>query len=540
MKSLFSILLLLFSFHFAQATSPFKNSDQIKQKLGFTSIYSERNDYGRIKVAVLDQGFYGYQKEIGKTLPSDTKYTQGPLAPPANMQVDHGLKMAQILISLMTNDMQDMQWAPQLTLYNVFGYTNFSAAIDDAIKNKVDVILYSEVWQYGGNNDGKGFINAEVNRAAKAGIVWVNAAGNFALTTYNSSIKTLADDWVQLPDQNNALQIKCEAAKGQQCPIKAVLEWNDFKDDVNLGTNKDLDLALTDDMLNIVETSALIQSADPKETRPGYSKYPREIIETNLKPGVYFLRVKNRSHNFGSQDRLRITVDGDQITMPSHSADESLLNPADNPNVVTVGASDSDRSSTSSRLHKPDIWTDSSILLPNGDEFRGSSNSAAIVAAGMALLKTEHRDWTQAQLLQAVSSSNGDVRSQANGGGGLSLATLGFQPTGSGCFLQDQMQVPWYVMNIINQGAVLVQTSASDRLMTSFDPLQLAPNLQRVRADDMIVVLPNGNISMYPRYGQIPAGAVEIFQTPSDAGLCDDSSGGNTVENSGPNLFRLQ
>lgn len=533
MRFLFSILLLLCSFHFAQASSPFRNIASIKKNLGFTDVYSRRNDNGRLNVAVLDQGFYGYEKEISQTLPADTKYVPGPIAAPANMQVEHGLKMAQILISLMTNDMQDMQWAPQLTLYNVFGFSNFKAAIDDAIKNKVDVILYSEVWQYGGNNDGKGFINLEVSRAAKAGIVWVNAAGNFALTTYNSPIQTLADDWVKLPDQNNALALRCEANKANKCTIKAVLEWNDFKDDVDLGTNKDLDFALTDDLLNIVKTSALRQSTDVNEARPGYSKYPREIIEADLKPGTYYLRVKNYSHNFGSADRLRITVDGDAITMPSHSNGESLLNPADNPNVITVGASDSDRSSTSTRFHKPDISTDSSIVLQNGDEFRGSSNSAAIVAAGIAIVKTENPDWTQAELLKAVSTTSGRTIS----GDGLPLATLGFAPTGNGCFLPLKMNPPEYIMNIINQGAILVQTTVSARLMTPFDPIRLQAGLQRANADDMIVVLTTGDLAVYPRYGYIPAGAVEIFQRPADAGLCDETVSGSS--HGGQNYFHL-
>src|SRR5690606_25780032 len=167
--------------------------------------------------------------------------------------------------------------------------------------------------------------------------------------------------------------------------------------------DKDLDIALTDDFLNIIQSSSLKQSADPKENRPGYSKYPREIIAAEIKTGSYLLRVKNRSSNFSKKDRLRITVDGDGITMPSYSPGESLLNPADNASVITVGASDSDRSSISLSLGKPDLLAPSSIRLTSGEEYRGSSNSAAIVAAGLALLKSEDTTLTRKELLQRTS-----------------------------------------------------------------------------------------------------------------------------------------
>ena len=195
------------------ADKPFTNFDALKSALGFTKYYSQSAPHAPIKIAILDKGFFGFEKEIGKTLPANTRYNAGPLTAPADLKVDHGLKMAQILTSLMTNDLQATQWTPSITLYNVFGYTNFKAAIDDIIANQVDIVLYSEVWEYGGNNDGQGFLNAEVTRATKAGVTWINAAGNFALTTYNTSIRTSSDDWVQLPDQNNSLAIRCENSK---------------------------------------------------------------------------------------------------------------------------------------------------------------------------------------------------------------------------------------------------------------------------------------------------------------------------------------
>lgn len=517
MKQLITFVSVLFSFAFSFAASPFSNLDGVKNSLGFSQYYSQKNTGRRLKIAVLDKGFYGYEKEIGRTLPAGTRYVAGPVASPENAQVEHGLRMAQILVAMMTNDLRASQWAPELTLYNVFGFSNFKAAIDDVIANKVDLVLYSEVWEYGGNFDGAGFINQEVSRATGNGVIWVNAAGNFALTTYNSPVHTLKDDWVQLPDANNALLIRCENRNGK-CPVKVVLSWNDFKNDVNLGTDKDLDLALTDDLLNIVQTSALKQSTDVNENRPGYSKYPREIIAAELSAGTYFLRVKNRSKNFSDRDQLRITVDGDGVVMPSHSVGETLLNPADNPSVITVGASDSERSSTSLSKNKPDVLAPSSVILNGGAEYRGSSNSAAIVAAGLGLLKSLDPRLTRQDLLKAVTGvgGGGDWNQR-----GLSLNLLGFGPTGPGCFNDVVYNpIPEYIRDVVSRGGVLVQTTAAVRVMVPFDPITLSPNLQRQLLNDMIVALPQGGYAVYPRRAMIPSGAVEIFQRPLEAGLC--------------------
>ncbi|MNJ92808.1 Subtilase family protein [compost metagenome] len=494
---------------------PFKNIDSIKKSLNFNSYYSQKNPSRPLKIAVLDKGFYGYEKQIGKTLPANTRYVAGPVTNPDGIRVEHGLKMAQILTSLMTNDLQAKQWMPELTLYNAFGYSNFKAAIDDVIANKVDLVLYSEVWEYGGNNDGQGFINAQVTRAARAGVLWVNAVGNFGRTTYNTRVRTGDDNWVALPDRNNALAIRCQPTQGKKCQVKIVLSWDDFKNDVEAGTKKDLDLALTDDLLNVIQSSALTQSSDRKESRPGYSKYPREIIAAELSPGLFYIRVKDRSNNLSDEDSLRITADGDGVSMPSNTPQETALNPADNPLVIAVGANDSDRSSSSLRMKKPDLMAPSSIVLQNDDEFRGSSNSAAIVAAGLALLKSAKPDMTREEMLRAVRVSY-DWHIP-----GLSLTLLKFAPTGDRCFLEAKLNpTPDYVKNVLGKGGVPVQTTAGIRIMVPFDPIRIAPYLSRALANDMVVVTPQGRYDVYSRTATIPSGAVEIFQRPLESGLC--------------------
>jgi len=521
MKSVLPLFLVFFIFGAqtsfgAQRSSIFKNAASLKRIYNFPKISSQKIER-KLKVAVLDKGFLGFKKEIGKSLPANTKYFAGPIQSPNDSKVDHGLKMAQILTEFAGEDA-----FVELQLHNVYGFSNFKAAIKSIIADKVDLVLYSEVWEFGSNFDGEGFINAEVQKALDAGITWVNAAGNVGKTTFNSEIKTGDEDWLILPDQNKSLKVICQKknsnANGKKeqeskCPIRIVLSWNDFKDTENIGTDKDLDLALTDDLLGIVQTSRLKQSRS-LETKAGESKYPREIITAEIKPGTYFIRVKNSSKNFNAEDRLRITVDGEFLTVPSADQNESLLNPADLEGVITVGAIDSERSSVSKELARPEFWVLSSLVLNDDKEFKGSSNSAAILAAAISLMLS--RD-------QALSAEDAlsQITHEINWGPrGLSLNQLYFRPINSRCFVESfPDQLPEHLQLMLARGAKFVETTASFRLMTPYDPISLTSQLARQRLDDLVLITPQG-MKTQNRFQATAQDAVEVFQTPLDTGLC--------------------
>lgn len=494
----------------SEASSLFKNSETLKRIYGFNVPTIAKP----LKVAVLDKGFMGFEGQIGQSLPPNTVYVPGPVAPPPDLKVEHGLRMAQIFWDLASDSGAYPNVVAELRLYNVFGFSNFQAAIQDLIADDVDLVLYSEVWEFGGNFDGGGFINAEVQKALDAGVVWINAAGNFAQTTFNSPIASAQDDWLKLPDQNQSLALRCLDNPQKKCQVKVVLSWNDFKDEPEIGTGKDLDLALTDDMLTVLQVSRLRQTNAP-QTGPGESKYPRESLTAELSPGLYFIRVKKMSDNFSSQDRLRITVDGEFLSMPSATPEESVLNPADLPGVLTVGAADSPRSGLSAKMKKPDLWALSSIILDDGQEFRGSSNSAAIVAARLALDLVEDSSLTSQDLL------NQNVSSTAwRGPRGLSLSVLAFQPTGQGCFKEVfEPNLSEHVLAMIARGAKLVETTHHLRLMVPYDPLTLDRRLRRQTMSDLILVSERGFYTQ-PRFSPTAPGAVEVFQIPQEAGLC--------------------
>ena len=547
-------------------TTPFQNLNQLANEIGINGFRVKPRAPQLVKVAILDNGFRGYQEQIGKTLPATTQYHAGPIAVDLQAEESHGLFMAQIVAGLL--DRAGGGTLPvEIHLFSAYGYSNLSAAVDQVIAQKFDVVLYSQVWEYGGNGNGRGFINAVVNKATDAGVIWVNAAGNFADSTFVAAVQADTDDWAKLPGPNNSVQVRCQShdkggtessaqpADEKNCHLRAVLSWNDFKDDVNVGTDKDLDLILTDDTLKIVQSAALTQKKVLDTNPQGQSLYPREILEADVAPGLYYLRVKIRSQNFDrSRDRLKITTSGDYVQLQNATnSTESLLSPADNSSVITVGASDSEKSSQGVSEHKPEISFDSAVKLKNGETYKGTSNSAAIAAAGVIILRAYHPTLTRAQAISMVrgglksetgappshdggaGTDDGDAgdgtppSSPPNGknGTGLPLQTLGFGATGpSGCFVPVQLPVQSLgVTQLLQRGAIGVMTTFGPKIFTPIDPLVYLPGWQRRQFDDILIVSLQG-FSLLPRAQEpyLNNLGYEVTQLPLDAFICEQAS----------------
>lgn len=512
-------------------STPFKNIGAIAKSVGFTA-YASTKSPRLVKIAILDNGFKDHGKEIGVSLPASTAYHAGPVPVDPASEESHGLFMAQMLAGLLDSS---TGISYELHLYSAFGYSNLQAAIDDVITRKFDVVLYSQVWEYGGNGDGHGFINALVDKALANGVVWINAAGNFGNGMYRSAIEIGDDNWLKLPGPNQTVRVRCQKGKksDDKCPLRAVLSWNDFHDDVTLGTDKDLDLIVTDDTLKIISSSALQQMAKIPDGATGASLYPREIVQTQLDPGLYFVRIKARSANFDkTKDVLRLTVSGDRLELVDRVNSETLLPPADNAGVITVGANDSEKSANSRAMRKPELETPSLVALTQGDQYKGSSNSAAITAAAAVVIKALRPEFTRQQIIAAL--NGGTSRFQGAQGLGLPLEMLQFAPTGPGCFKATVLPFfPAALKAVMGQGAVIVETTRGLKIFTQQDPFTLTGAL-RVSPDDMLVVSTQGYESL-PRSNQdyLPFGSYEVLQQPRGQTICPFGASGSDDTGSG-------
>jgi len=531
-----------------QTQSSFLNLQALIDELHLTPYYN-LVPTRRVKIAIFDKGFDGYEKVLGTELPADTKFFEGKVARDPSDATDHGKFMAMLLYDLMTNSGQAPQFAPDIYLYQVNGYTNFREAIDDIIVKKIDMVSYSEVRDTGGNFDGQGVWNTLVNKATSAGIIWANAAGNTARLTYNSEIVNGDDGNVVLPDAHNSLGISCNDTK-YKCHVRIVLNWNDFKNVVDAGTDKDLDLQLWDSKGKLVAQSALRQITDRSKQGPGNSLNPREIIAGDINYGQFYIVVKNISNNFTATDKMRIIIDAenDQVTANHFQVEESMLSPADNPNVITVGATRFPQSAVSMSMKKPDLLIESPLYFSGNLMSQGSTNSALMSTAGMGILKSLDPKLDKQALLEYTShpfdyTNNhytetkillGPARSLVkNQGKGLSRTQLGFSGQGSnGCFsfVQSGITVQSYLKDVLSKGVVTIVTDGkfeSYKVMTEVDPITLSPNLHRETPSDAVVQTPTGmrvlsRSAMEAEDGTNTAADVEVFQKPSDGYICPE------------------
>ena len=345
-----------------------------------------------VRIAVLDNSFFGYQMEVGKRLPASTQYFPGVTSDADRFEDKsmHGLFMAILIHQIVLKS--GCQADYQLSLFNSNGLTKFTDAVNSVIRDGYDIVLYSQVWEYGGNGDSRGFINAIVNKALDAGILWINAAGNFGHLMRIAPVEAMASsggDWVRFSAGNgkwtDVVKLRCKAEKDKTCPMRIVLTWNDFKDNPDIGTDKDLDLYLVDTYGEARESSTFRQSREPDANDPAARLFPREFVTRMTLPGEYQIKVKIKSRNFTSTDRLRITASGAGIEMLNPSIGETMLPPADNPRVLDVGALDDPGTSISKKMNRPDVFLPSVILLKDGST-PFSTSVAAAVAAGMSVL----------------------------------------------------------------------------------------------------------------------------------------------------------
>ncbi len=370
--------------NFKELTTPLKLSS-------FKGVKFKR----KLKIAILDNGFNGHDKQIGVSLPRETFYEKYSKDKPKRTADDmnlgtsyHGTLMAQTVAGIIRESGVHDDY--ELYLYLTYGYTKLADAIEEISAGNFDLVLYSQVWEYGGNGDGKGFINTLVNKALAANTVWVNAAGNFGRSMKTNKIDGKLEgqhEYVVFSGSDaKGVQIVCTPAKGSTtCPLRLTLAWNDFKDDAETGTDKDLDLYLEKSGGERVAAGVKIQALQKQDSNR-YSLFPRELIEKDIPAGNYLARVEVMSKNFStSQDWLRITASGLGVKVKNPTTGETILPPADLHGVIVVGANDDEESGASKKFEKPDVKLKSSVRLSDGTNPRSSSLAAAIAVGVLAV-----------------------------------------------------------------------------------------------------------------------------------------------------------
>jgi hypothetical protein len=363
-----------------------KNIDQIVKDMTLER-FKDKSFTRKIKVAILDDGFDGEKKEIGSRLPANTVYEKGDPSDADNIVPGfHGTRLAVLFADAMKKSGAKTDY--ELHLFYTFGLDKFESAIKAVAEGNYDIVIYAQVWQWGGNGDGKGFINALVDKATESGVIWLNATGNFGTTMRTAPVEAKDENgtsWVTFKDKTtDGVNLTCEAPAGKQCSLNLMLSWNDFKENSHDGTDKDLDLFLYDKDGKQIASAELNQVL-VKETDK-QSVFPRETILQKVAPGKYKARVKVKSANFkADKDVLKLMLAVNPgVSMENPSQDETILPPADNPKVIVIGAADAIETSHSVKLGVPSIYLNSAVDF-NGAVEVGSSMATAMAAVDATL-----------------------------------------------------------------------------------------------------------------------------------------------------------
>jgi hypothetical protein len=473
----FSLAFSSFSF----GANEVANRDLLRGKFGLTS-YAPGTALDQLKIAVLDNGFQGYVPGTG-LLPDSAELIEGTVNPQA--PTPHGLGMAQIIWAMTGQTVT----GPKLYLVNTNGFSNFKNAVDFVIAQHVDIVLYSQVWSFGDNFDGKGFINAEVDRATSAGILWINAAGNFGGMVYNGSVTSqerASDHTLTYPSGLDYLRFQNTLDSNS---LTITLTWTDFQDTETYNATKDLDLFIYDESGKLVGSSQLIQhgEAPPTIGTPSQlSSYARETVTLpNLDRGNYRIKVVDKSGNFVSSDQFRVLIDVDRpgsVVFSDRTSGYEIMPPADNPTVFTVGEQTeiSSIGPTADGRIKPDaILDDATVTFTNGAVTRGSSNAAAIMTGIVAEMKAV----APALNFDSLSQYATTIRSSSNTG---DLGPI------------DQSTVNPLILAMIPQGgSVRVGSNQHLVILSPVDPLQLQIfknfGAYRLKPDDILAINPFTN-----------------------------------------------
>lgn len=411
MKTLLSLTLATFLLLPVRgSTSELHDAQSVRKHFGLDAYEVSSRRLEKLKIAVLDNGFGDFQNGDSRLPPSAVLVSRysgisngNPLSPSS-----HGLYVAQTIWATTGGNAQ----GPEFHLLNSNGFTHFKAAIQYVLDQEIDIVVYSQNWEFGGQFDGRGFINAQVSRAVDAGVIWINSAGNYGGLVHNSPVRPHQDGWLVYKNTQQHDRIAFKNLYDRN-DIRITLSWSDFTDSELDRATRDLDLFVYNSKGEQVASGTRAQvSVDGQDREP--SQYAREQFSVRLPRGEYSIRIRDLSGNFDTTDQFRLTINGGTadggIDFTDRTSGSEIMPPADHPGVITVGdlsARSASGPTTDGRM-KPDVLLQlSEVRFTDGFVSAGTTYAAAYFSGIVAVLKTEKPSLTRDQIMAWTQKMNG-------------------------------------------------------------------------------------------------------------------------------------
>jgi subtilisin family serine protease len=382
-----------------------------------------------VKIAVVDLGFEGYRRaqENGDLPPS---VIRADFCPPDGFSAtSHGTAVAEIVAEM----------APEATLYLVCvqSIAGLGQAVEYARAQGVSIISHSVSWANTSRGDGSGPPESPegiVAAARRAGILWVNAAGNRAEQHWSGTLSDAnANGWHDFApgDEGNTISVRPGSY------VCAALKWDDWP-----ASAEDYDLYL----MRSPGGDVVASSTNPQLG----SEPPTELacrINTSAVAETYAVAIR-ANHVSGRPVRLELFVYPGS-NLEHRVAEGSVTEPATSPSALAVGAvcwrgttlePYSSRGPTIDGRVKPDLVAPDSVssfsfgpfVGCGSSGFAGTSAAAPHVAATAALAKEANPsfgpDELQAYLEERATDLGAAGKDPLFGSGALSLGAAPRRP----------------------------------------------------------------------------------------------------------------
>lgn len=357
------------------------------ERIGADAIQPLAADGRGVVIAVLDLGFGASRIPVlqrRRELPPNGRLETMSFDPTWGLAGRNAYGNATNHGELVAQTVYDFAPAARYLFVNYHTEDQFLSAVDWLIQRRPDVVVHSNSF-IEGTFDGDGAPARAVDRAADAGIAWVNSAGNYAERHWEGQWADADDDdvldWPVTPGWTFPVD------PGR--PITFALSWE--QDEGAEVTDLDLVLQKRDAAGNWVEAAA---SRDSQQA--GARASERFTGVPSGDGGEFRVRVVLAS---GPPPAGRLTLFSREIAMNAlgDPGPGSVPTPGDADGSITVGAVDwtsnglkaySSRGPTDDGRMKPDITapTNTRVLTVTGPRAIGGTSNAAPNAAGAIAL----------------------------------------------------------------------------------------------------------------------------------------------------------